>query len=82
MLSSRVSTRTDWHSRVNALVSRNDFWRLFNARATGKICWNLNGDVYKNPGYLRIHPKVRSHNLQSYVNRALSQCLLIGLSQA
>ena len=29
------------HARVNALVSRNDFWRLFNARATGKICRNL-----------------------------------------
>ena len=41
MFSSQVSTRTHLHSRVNALVSRNDFWRLFNARATGKICWNL-----------------------------------------
>ena len=44
----------------------------------------LNYDVYTNPGYLGINPKVRSRDLQSYVNHVTQtrHSLLMGLSQA
>ena len=83
MLSSLVNTRTHWQSRVNALVSRNDFWRLFNAGATGKICWNLKWQCVYKPRVPTYSSQVCSHDLQSYVNRVTPKtCLLIGLSQA